>query len=94
MRGEVLLRLDSEEKAEQAFRDAIAFSRGIGDKMGELRAATSLARVLKSRGEVAQAQELLAPAFAAFVEGFDTPYIAAAKELLEQKTGSPLRAND
>jgi class 3 adenylate cyclase/tetratricopeptide (TPR) repeat protein len=94
IRGEVLLRLDSEEKAEQAFRDAIAFSRGIGDKMGELRATTSLARVLKSRGEAAQAQELLAPAFAAFVEGFDTPYIAAAKELLEQKTGSPLRAND
>jgi hypothetical protein len=84
MRGEVLLRLDSEEEAEQAFTGAIALSHRIGDRMGELRAATSLARVLKSHGQEAQARKLLAPALAGVVEGFDTPLIAGAKELLEQ----------
>jgi class 3 adenylate cyclase/tetratricopeptide (TPR) repeat protein len=84
VRGEVLLRLSSEEEAEQAFSDAVAFSRGIEDRLGELRATTALARMLKAQDHAVQARELLAPVFNRFTEGFDTPIIAQAGELLGQ----------
>jgi tetratricopeptide (TPR) repeat protein len=94
VRGEVLLRSRSEEEAEQAFRDAAVFSRGIGDKMGELHAVTSLARMLTARGHVSRTRELLAPVLSGFVEGFDAPVIAQARELLEQATGSVVRVSN
>lgn len=82
VRGEVYVRMGSEEEAEHALRETIVFSRGIGDRMGELRAATSLARILMLRGRPAEAREILSQAFTGFEEGFDTPHIAAARDLL------------
>jgi predicted ATPase/class 3 adenylate cyclase len=49
----------------------------------ELRAATSLARLLAVRGEGSQARDLLAPVYAWFTEGFDTADLKDAKALLD-----------
>jgi predicted ATPase len=49
----------------------------------ELRAATSLARVWAEQGERRKARDLLAPLFASFGEGLDTPDLRAARERLD-----------
>jgi predicted ATPase/DNA-binding winged helix-turn-helix (wHTH) protein len=53
----------------------------------ELRAATSLARILRSRGRSSDAVALLQPIYDRFSEGFDTADLKAAKALLEADTG-------
>jgi len=49
-----------------------------------LRPAISLARMLKARGEVADACDLLAPLYSSFTEGLDTADLKDAKALLEE----------
>ena len=51
--------------------------------MWELRAACDLARLWAERGERQKAQELLAPIYGWFTEGFGTPNLRAAKALLD-----------
>jgi predicted ATPase len=51
-------------------------------KAYELRAATSLARLLGEQGRRAEARELLAPIYGWFTEGFDTSDLKEAKALL------------
>jgi predicted ATPase len=51
---------------------------------GKLRAATSLGRLLQSKGRAAEARALLAPVYAWFTEGFDTGDLVEAKALLEE----------
>jgi predicted ATPase len=50
----------------------------------ELRAATSLARLLRGQGRNDAARERLAPVFGWFTEGFDTADLTDAKKLLEE----------
>jgi predicted ATPase len=50
----------------------------------ELRAATSLARLLRDRGRSDEARALLAPVYEGFTEGFDTADLKDAKALLEE----------
>ena len=50
----------------------------------ELRAATSLARLLAHQGKRAEARDLLAPLYSSFTEGFDTADLKDAKALLEE----------
>jgi class 3 adenylate cyclase len=50
----------------------------------ELRAATTLARILAERGKRHKAIDLLAPVFNWFTEGFDTPDLKEAKALLNE----------
>jgi predicted ATPase len=50
----------------------------------ELRAATSLARLLRDQGKRAQARDLLAPVYNWFTEGFDTADLKHAKALLDE----------
>jgi predicted ATPase len=84
------LRLSSkqpdEKRAEASFRKAIGIARGQRAKSWELRAATSLARLLSRQGRREEAQALLAPVYGWFTEGFDTADLVAAKALLEQLT--------
>ena len=52
-----------------------------------LRAAMSLARLWQQQGKSGEAYELLAPVYAWFTEGFDTPDLQEAKGLLEELAG-------
>ena len=73
-----------ESGAEASFRTAIAIARAQQAKSFELRAATSLARLLARQGRHAEARDLLAPVYGWFTEGFDTLDLKDAKALLDQ----------
>ena len=51
---------------------------------GNLRATTSLARLLAKQGKRDQARAMLAEIFGWFTEGFDTPDLKDAKALLDE----------
>jgi predicted ATPase len=55
----------------------------------ELRAATSLARLLRDQNRSSEAIALLAPVYNRFTEGFETADLKAAKALIDSL---PLRA--
>ena len=84
-RGEVLASgVDPDPVAAEAdFRHAIAVARSQGARLWELRAATSLGRLLRDREACAEAYDLLAPVCDWFTEGFDTPDLQGAKALLD-----------
>jgi len=65
-------------------RGAIAAAREQDARLEELRAATSLARILAERGERQQAVDLLAPVYGWFTEGLDTNDLKAAKAVLDE----------
>jgi len=69
--------------AEDHFRQALDWARRQGALSWELRAATSLARLLRDRGRSADAMALLQPVYDRFTEGFDTTDLKAAKALLD-----------
>jgi predicted ATPase len=70
-------------EAEECFRRALAVARRQGTRSLELRAAMSLARLSRERGDETEARALLAEVLAAFTEGWDTPDLREAKALLE-----------
>ncbi len=85
-RGEALRmqpRSDSAE-AEREFREALALSRKQTCRPLELRAATSLAKLLCNSGRAAEARDLLTPVYGAFIEGFERRDLQEAKALLGQ----------
>lgn len=67
--------------AESCLRQALAISRQQGAKSLELRAATSLARLLQSQGKGDQAQLILGSVCRWFTEGLDTPDFQDARQL-------------
>ena len=69
--------------AEGHFRQALDWARRQGALSWELRAATSLARLLRDQARTARGARLLAPVYDRFTEGFDTADLKAAKALLE-----------
>jgi predicted ATPase len=82
--GEALILMDAKNstQAEQCLRHAIAIAAEQGAKSFELRAATSLARLLRDRGRRDEARAMLAEIYNWFTEGFDTADLKAAKALL------------
>jgi predicted ATPase len=84
IRGELRLSQQQTEAAEADFRDSIALAQKQGAKAWELRSAISLARLLKERGERTAAQDLLAPIYGWFTEGFDTADLKDARALLNE----------
>jgi predicted ATPase len=85
-----VLRLEGElhpEAAERWFREAIALARSRAEKSLELRAATSLARLLAGRGQRDEARALLGPVYGWFTEGFTTRDLREAKALLGELGG-------
>ena len=76
--------LGQTDGAEADFRAAIALAQKIGAKAWELRAAMSLVRMLKKRGNFSEARDLLAPLYSGFTEGFDTPDLKDAKVMLDE----------
>ncbi|MGC1191777.1 MAG: adenylate/guanylate cyclase domain-containing protein [Candidatus Binatus sp.] len=85
LRGETMLTLpNGEDEAERCFRRAIEIALRQEARSWELRAATSLARLLSRSGRRDQARATLAPVFAQFTEGFETGDLREAKALLEE----------
>jgi predicted ATPase/class 3 adenylate cyclase len=72
--------------AEECYRNAIETAQRQQARSWELRAATSLAHLLGNQGRRAEAQELLAPIYGWFTEGFDTADLKEAKALLGELT--------
>jgi predicted ATPase len=69
--------------AEDHFRQALDWACWQGALSWELRAATSLARLLRDQGRSAEATALLQPVYDRFTEGFDTADLKTAKALLD-----------
>jgi predicted ATPase len=70
--------------AERALRAALDVAREQHARSWELRAGTTLARLLEQRGDVAAARALLTPIHGWFTEGFDTRDLQDATRLLER----------
>ena len=71
-------------QAESCFQQAIEVARKQSAKSLELRATTSLARLLAGQGRRDQARAMLAEIYNWFTEGFDTADLQEAKQLLNE----------
>jgi predicted ATPase len=71
------------QAAEVALLQSLDIARAQKVLSWELRAATSLARLLRYQGRSADALALLQPVYDRFTEGFDTADLKAAKALLD-----------
>jgi Flp pilus assembly protein TadD len=87
LRGELLLKNGQSEAAEQDFRKALAMAHSMKAKLNELRATTSLARLLDSTGRREEARTKLADIYNWFTEGFDTADLKDARALLDRLDG-------
>jgi class 3 adenylate cyclase/predicted ATPase len=83
--GEIALKSAEPDaaKAQSYFERALSIARQQQAKSWELRAAASLARLLRDQGKPQQARELLAPVYGWFTEGFDTLDLKEARALLD-----------
>jgi predicted ATPase len=87
IKGELLLLQPADGAAAAAdtlFRQALDWAQRQGELSWELRAATSLARLLRSEGRSADAIACLQPIYDRFTEGFGTADLIAAKQLLDE----------
>jgi predicted ATPase/DNA-binding winged helix-turn-helix (wHTH) protein len=93
VRGELLLPQAAHAAAkpsEDLFRQALDFAHRHAALSLELRAATSLARLLRGQGREAEAMVCLQPIYDHFTEGFDTGDLIAAKNLLNEMCDASL----
>jgi len=86
VKGELLQRQNQSDRAqaELCFRTAIEIARRQSARWAELRATTSLARLLAKQGRRDQARTMLAEIYNWFTEGFDTADLKNAKALLDE----------
>ncbi len=84
IRGDIFVGLGQPDKAEVDFRESIARSQKMSAKIFELRATTSLARMLMNTDRRDEARAMLAEIYKWFTEGFDTADLKDAKSLLEE----------
>jgi class 3 adenylate cyclase len=86
LKGELLLARTSSNaaQAEQSFRTAIEIARRQHAKSWELRATTSLMRLMRNTNRRDESQTMLAEIYGWFTEGFDTRDLKDAKALLEE----------
>jgi predicted ATPase len=87
--GELLLRRDESDvaAAQDCFQRAIDSARSQSARLPELRATTSLARLLSNTNRREGARSMLAEIYNWFTEGFDTADLKDAKTLLEELAG-------
>jgi predicted ATPase/tRNA A-37 threonylcarbamoyl transferase component Bud32 len=87
LRGELLLRQNADtavhHEAEACFRTALSMAHRQQAKSLELRAAMSLSRLYNKQSRQAEARPILEQCYNWFTEGFDTPDLQEAKEMLE-----------
>jgi DNA-binding SARP family transcriptional activator/predicted ATPase len=84
LKGELLLMRSKTRlrEAEACFRESIEVADRQGAKLPKLRSATTLARLLTDRGDVAGALSLLRPAYDAIIGGRDLADLGTAAALL------------
>ena len=80
--------------ASASFEHAIKKARQQGAKSLELRATTSLARMLKSTDRLDEARAMLSEIYNWFTEGFDTADLKDARALLDELNGQLSLASD
>jgi predicted ATPase len=71
------------DEVEEHYWQAIQVARRQEARSWELRATVSLARLWQSQGKTKEAYQMLAEIYGWFTEGFDTPDLVEARELLE-----------
>jgi predicted ATPase len=87
LRAELLLLAPgSEVEAEASLRQALDLARSQESRSLELRAAMSLACLLRKQERAAEGRELLERCYTWFTEGFETPDLQEARALLEEMT--------
>jgi predicted ATPase len=86
LKGELLLRLNDSNAAEAqyCFQRAIEIARRQSAKSFELRATTSLARLLDKQCRRDDARMMLSEIYGWFTEGFDTADLKEAKALMDE----------
>jgi serine/threonine protein kinase/tetratricopeptide (TPR) repeat protein len=84
IRGQLLARANRMDEAEGSLREALAYANNRGAKSFELRAATSLARLLASTNRERDARAVLAPVYEWFTEGHTTTDLVTARSLLDE----------
>ena len=86
LKGEFLLRKGNSNsaQAQACFERGIEIARGQSAKSLELRATTSLARLVAKMGRRDEARAMLAEIYNWFTEGFDTADLKDAKALLDE----------
>ena len=86
VKGELLIATDlgKAAEAERCLRTAIDIARRQGARLFELRAITSLARLLKAQSKTDEARGMLAEIYNWFTEGFEVSDLEDAKALLEE----------
>ena len=83
-RGELLLASGGENAAAVAcFQEALTCARSQEARSLELRAAIRLAQLHRQARELQAADAILRPVYESYTEGFDTPDLIEARELLE-----------
>jgi tetratricopeptide (TPR) repeat protein len=89
-KGELLLAQSASDsvEAERCFRTAIEIARRQNARLAELRATTSLARLLDKQGKRNEARVMLGEIYGWFTEGFDTADLKDAKALLDELEGT------
>jgi class 3 adenylate cyclase/tetratricopeptide (TPR) repeat protein len=86
VKGQLLLMREppEEAEAERCFRTAIDIARRQKARFFELRATTSLARLLKRQGQPDEARAMLSEIYGWFTEGFEFADLKDAKALLDE----------
>jgi len=85
--GTIALTQGRTDEAESALRSAIEIAQAQEAKSWQLRAATSIARLLIEQGRGEEGRALLIPIYGWFTEGFDTADLKDAKALLNDSPG-------
>jgi tetratricopeptide (TPR) repeat protein len=94
LRGELLaMQGAAPGEVETHYWQAIQVARQHEARSWELRATVSLARLWQARGKQAEAYKMLAEIYHWFSEGFDTPDLVEARQLLESLAVTEINVN-
>jgi predicted ATPase len=91
--GELRQATGEMKDAAACFQRSLAAARRQQARLLELRAAIALARLWLERGRRQEAQDLLAPLYASFLEGLQSPDLRTAAALLDRLAAAPARAS-